>query len=171
MHKQMCPQKCFKTYIPKPVQICSNMHKQICPKIIKMVESFFWYQKLHQKCPSMHTKTCPKICPTCIQNDYHYQTYMTIYINNISTFASQTYMIQICLNMSINYFTQTKSPTTVTYKLPKKTLQSKKKTSQKNYGPKNKPLQHWSHTNHYIPKKKSMSKKKSMIFSFSTLTP
>jgi hypothetical protein len=160
MHKQMCPQKCFKTCIPKPVQICSNMHKQICPKIIKMVESFFWYQKLHQKCPSMHTKTCPKICPTCIQNDYHYQTYMTIYINNISTFASQTYMIQICLNMSINYFTQTKSPTTVTYKLPKKTLQSKKKTSQKNYGPKNKPLQHWSHTNHYIPKKKSMSKKK-----------
>jgi hypothetical protein len=29
-----------------------------------------------------------------------YQTYMTIYINNISTFASQTYMIQICPSLS-----------------------------------------------------------------------
>jgi hypothetical protein len=128
MHKQMCPQKCFKTCIPKPVQICSNMHKQICQKIIQMVESFFWYQKLHQKCPNMHTKTCPKIIkmvekkiwyqklhqkcpnmhtktcpkigPTYIQNHYHYQTYITIYINNISTFASQTYMIQICPSLS-----------------------------------------------------------------------
>jgi hypothetical protein len=128
----MCPQKCFKTCIPKPVQICSNMHKQICQKIIQMVESFFWYQKLHQKCPNMHTKTCPKIikmvekknlvskiapkvskhayqnlsktcpkiCPTYIQNHYHYQTYITIYINNISTFASQTNMIQICPSLS-----------------------------------------------------------------------
>jgi hypothetical protein len=43
---------------------------------------------------------CPKICPTYIQNHYHYQTYMTIYINNISTFASQTYMIQICPSLS-----------------------------------------------------------------------
>jgi hypothetical protein len=127
MHKQMCPQKYFKTCIPKLVQIYSNMYKQICQHLPKMVESFFWYQKLHQKCPNMHSKTCPKICPTYIQNHYHYQTYMTIYINNISTFASQTYMIQICLNMSINYFTQTNSPTPVTYKLPKKLYSPKNK--------------------------------------------
>lgn len=158
----MCPQKCFKTCIPKLVQICSNMYKQICQHLPKMVESFFWHQKLHQKCLNIHTKTCPKICPTYIQNHYHYQTYMTIYINNISTFASQTYMIQICLNMSINYFTQTKSPTPVTYKLPKKTIQSEKQTFQKTLQSKNKPLQHRSYTNKCFPKNKKHVKKKSM---------
>jgi hypothetical protein len=82
------------------------------------------------------------------------------------------------LNMSINYFTQTRSPTPVTYKLPKKHYSPKNKPPKKHYSPKNKPLQHRSYTNHYISKnKKHVKKIKNKInasilaFSFSGLTP
>jgi hypothetical protein len=128
----------------------------------------------------MHTKTCPyltnmhtNIVQTCIPkpiqksiqhasntmhlpniHDHLHKQHFNICKSNLHD-PNLSKSIQICLNMSINYFPQTKSPTPVTYKL-----------SKKHYIPKNKPLQNRPHTNHYIPKNKSMSKKKPSMLPF-----
>jgi hypothetical protein len=195
MHKQMCPQKCkkvayqtpkvsncFKTCIPKPVQICPTcIPKPVQKCIIKC--TYKSVKKVAYQTPKVSSccKTCiPKpiqIYPTCIpkpsQNFFQHAS-KTMHLPNIHDHLHKQHFnicksnlhdsnlskpMQICLNMSINYFPQTKSPTPVTNKLSKKQTITKPVTYQSLHSKKQKHVKKKNQCFHFG------------LFFFSALTP